>query len=1077
MSIHRIIRFLPLFWFLPCSAQTCGLQSSIMDKYWLLEAESPSTEIRFVGKDTCEILSPKGMTLWRKEKMKGDITIEFDACVMDEGKEGDRLSDLNCFWMASDPKSKDVFARSGWRNGSFVKYYSLNTYYLGYGGNYNSTTRFRKYTGDEEGIDNVSRRPAILKEYNDKEHLLRPNHWYHVKLRNYGNRIQYFIDGEQILNYYDPSPLREGWFGFRTTLSRTRFANFKYYKTIPQEIPVHWVGEQPHYNASISFGVPFAKGELRNVSNLSLGNLPTDSWINAKWDDGSIKWAGLSVVVPETFKDFTVRNTQTKQSINQRILVDNAPKQYKINTGKMTVYVAKSGNHLIDSIISEGVKVVGLCKLKLSTQDAIGANETIHFTDYENSVNNVSIERQGNVRAVIKINGCMKDVEREWLPFVVRLYLYADSEEIGMTFSFIYDGEQDKDFIHSLGMSWTVPMRETAYNRHVAFTTANGGVWSEPIQPLDGRESLGARHDSLQILQMKGYRVPEYNKFNDHDKLLIDNWASWDNFRLSQLDDQSFTIRKRSNQHSPWIGTYTGHQSNGFVFAGDVSGGLCVSMEDFWQSYPSSITIQDARGDEAELTMWMWSPEAEPMDLRHYDDKNHGLMASYEDVQEGLSTPYGIGRTFRFHVLPVKGYPGKEAILHISHRLTQRPQLLCTPEYLHDKQAFGVWSLPDSTTNNGKMVERRLDDYIMFFQNAIKQHHWYGFWNYGDVMHAYDDERHEWRYDVGGYAWDNTELATPMWLWYMFLRTGKRDILTMATAMTQHNSDVDTYHLGPMAGLGSRHNVSHWGCGAKEARISQAAFSRFYYYLTTDEHTGDVLTEMKDADQLLYNIDPMRLAEPREKYPTSAPARLRLGPDWLAYAGNWMTQWERTGDTYYRNKLVSGMKSISSLPHGFYTSQLAVGYDPSTGSIIDEGDTTRMVTTHLFSIMGGFEVINELTQMLSIPEFEQTWLDYASTIGKSFNGLPRLRYVKRLMAYAANRRGDHQMAEQLWQGLWGEVLPQTNNAEHVRKIVPPQVPEPSEEWPGISTNQAALWSLDAIYMQEVLPPASFPLNR
>jgi hypothetical protein len=171
-----------------------------MDKYWLLEAESPSTEIRFVGKDTCEILSPKGMTLWRKEKMKGDITIEFDACVMDEGKEGDRLSDLNCFWMASDPKSKDVFARSGWRNGSFVKYYSLNTYYLGYGGNYNSTTRFRKYTGDEEGIDNVSRRPAILKEYNDKEHLLRPNHWYHVKLRNYGNRIQYFIDGEQILN-------------------------------------------------------------------------------------------------------------------------------------------------------------------------------------------------------------------------------------------------------------------------------------------------------------------------------------------------------------------------------------------------------------------------------------------------------------------------------------------------------------------------------------------------------------------------------------------------------------------------------------------------------------------------------------------------------------------------------------------------------------------------------------------------------------------------------------------------------------------------------------------------------------
>jgi len=27
---------------------------------------------------------------------------------------------------------------------------------------------------------------------------------------------------------------------------------------------------------------------------------------------------------------------------------------------------------------------------------------------------------------------------------------------------------------------------------------------------------------------------------------------------------------------------------------------------------------------------------------------------------------------------------------------------------------------------------------------------WYGFWNFGDVMHTYDSYRHVWRYDVGG---------------------------------------------------------------------------------------------------------------------------------------------------------------------------------------------------------------------------------------------------------------------------------------------------------------------------------------
>lgn len=141
----------------------------------------------------------------------------------------------------------------------------------------------------------------------------------------------------------------------------------------------------------------------------------------------------------------------------------------------------------------------------------------------------------------------------------------------------------------------------------------------------------------------------------------------------------------------------------------------------------------------------------------------------------------------------------------------------------------------------------------------------------------------------------------------------------MAEAMTRHNSEVDTYHIGDMAGLGSRHNVSHWGCGAKEARISQAAFNRFMYYLTCDDRLGDVMHLVADADQMLYKIDPMRLAEPRSQYPCKAPARLRIGPDWLAYAGNWMTEWERTGNTKYRDKIIAGMKSIAALPHGVYT--------------------------------------------------------------------------------------------------------------------------------------------------------------
>ena len=312
-------------------------------------------------------------------------------------------------------------------------------------------------------------------------------------------------------------------------------------------------------------------------------------------------------------------------------------------------------------------------------------------------------------------------------------------------------------------------------------------------------------------------------------------------------------------------------------------------------------------------------------------------------------------------------------------------------------------------------------------------------------MHAYDPERDEWRYDVGGYAWDNTELASPMWLWAMFLRSGRQDIWHMAEAMTRHNSEVDTYHIGPFAPLGSRHNVSHWGCGAKEARISQSAFLRYYYYLTVDERTGDLMHAQTDADTLLWNLDPMRLAEPREKFPCSAPARLRIGPDWMAYAGNWMTEWERTGNQQYHQKILAGMESIAELQDGLFTGNKALGYHPSTGRISYDGPATLRNTNHLLSIMGGFEVMNELMPIMNCHAFNKTWLDHARRYREMALKVSRNNFpVRRLDAYAAWNDRDPQRMDLVWKALTAPAK-------------------------GLSTNEAALWSLDAIYMLEVLP--------
>jgi hypothetical protein len=624
--------------------------------------------------------------------------------------------------------------------------------------------------------------------------------------------------------------------------------------------------------------------------------------------------------------------------------------------------------------------------------------------------------------------------------------------------------------ITSLGLRFSVPMREEAYNRHIAFVTDDGGVWAEPVQPLDGRRDLRIRGErrNLQREQMEGQRIPAYETFDPMNRHLLDHWAKWDGFRLSQLTDNSFSIRKRATAGSPWIGTFTGVRAPGYAFVGDVSGGIGVGLKDFWQSYPSTIEVSKARSEEAELTLWLWSPEAEPMNLCHYDTIAHDLIASYEDVQEGMSTPYGIARTSVLWLLPQDGYHGKAAVAADALQMVSAPQLLPTPAYLYEKRAFGVWSLPQ--TGKRDDVEERLEQYVGFYQKAIEQHKWYGFWNYGDIMHAYDPERHSWRYDVGGFAWDNTELATPMWLWYNFLRTGRSDIWRMAEAMTRHCSEVDTYHIGPLAPLGSRHNVSHWGCGAKEARISQSAFDRFYYYLTTDERTGDLMREQTDADTLLYHLDPMRLAEPREKFPCQAPARLRVGPDWLAYAGNWMTEWERFGTEKYRDKIVAGMQSIAELSDGVFTGNLAKGYDPATGRISYDGDPALRKTNHLLTIMGGFEVMNELMPMTRVKAFEETWLDFARRYKQMAHDIQGSNFpVRRLEAYAAWRDRDPARAADTWKALWGVADNDLLLSDKTRRLVPPEVPAPLDEMDGVSTNNAALWSLDAIYMQEVLP--------
>ena len=96
-----------------------------------------------------EITDVAGCTIWFKKKLEGPIMIQYDAFVIDEGGPQDRVSDLNCFWMAKDPENPDnLFVNSEKRGGKFSNYDGLRLYYMGVGGHDNTKTRFRRYVGN-----------------------------------------------------------------------------------------------------------------------------------------------------------------------------------------------------------------------------------------------------------------------------------------------------------------------------------------------------------------------------------------------------------------------------------------------------------------------------------------------------------------------------------------------------------------------------------------------------------------------------------------------------------------------------------------------------------------------------------------------------------------------------------------------------------------------------------------------------------------------------------------------------------------------------------------------------------------
>ncbi|MBD0378751.1 exo-rhamnogalacturonan lyase family protein [Paenibacillus sedimenti] len=854
-----------------------------------------------------------------------------------------------------------------------------------------------------------------------------------------------------------------------------------------KQLHVNWLEEPLTNPTGVTWGVPWHRGELDRSQAGSLGlidpsgsTVELQSWPTAYWPDGSVKWTAHAVSLdkPES-EGYMLQAAGEHSSVKQsesRLKLMQTDNEVIVDTGVIRCIVGKQGKAFIRALY-HGEKRIGsegslVCLREERSQSPNG--RIFQEETFYGEVTSLKVEQEGPVRIVLLAEGVhlSKDGERAWLPFRLRLYFYANQASMRIVHTTLFNVDPQVDFVKGLGITFGLPLTAPLYNRYVRFA-GDTGFFSESPRHLSTWRTKGVYEDKFR--QQQAGEAIEFDHEQDAKFMsLLDHSASWDCYKLTQLSADSYSVVKRTSDACSWVKAVSGNRARGLVYAGDAHGGLAAGLRNFWQKHPSSLEVTGMTTDEAGLTLWFWSPDAAAMDMRHYDTATY-VESAYEGAEEMRSTPYGIGNTNELIVWCCEQTPGDADLASMTRQVQAPLQLICEPVRYHDTNVFGIWSLPDRSTPAKAWIEDQLDALAGFYKQEVEQRRWYGFWDYGDFMHTYDPARHNWRYDVGGFAWQNTELVPNMWLWLSFLRSGRSDLFRMAEAMTRHTSEVDVYHFGEYAGLGSRHNVVHWGCGCKEARIAMAGLHRYYYFLTADERIGDILAEVADADFSTVHIDPMRAYFPRDEHPT----HVRSGPDWAAFSSNWMSQWERFENDKYRDKILQGIKCLKAAPFRLL-SGTTFGYDPETGilSHINDGNYGY----HMVISFGAPQVWMELSQLLSDPEWDDMLVEFgafyylepeeklARTDGvihqKQFSWP---MFAASMAAYAANRRGNPELAAETWRIMLESRLPGgSEDATRTYQVPGLAYVRPIQEMPYITTNVASQWSLNAIMCLELI---------
>ena len=749
----------------------------------------------------------------------------------------------------------------------------------------------------------------------------------------------------------------------------------------------------------VTVGVPLRQGEVQSAGELRLRGpdgrpVAVQAERLAYWPDRSVKWALLDAQVdlPKgTGAVFTAGKGGEAPRPAARATASRTAAGVRVETGPLAFEVNRGGSGFIDRAWLNGELVVGEDAARRSILDYV---RTDRYQTGDHSiggtldearvkVTEVEIETPGPLRVVVRVRGSYAN--RQESPFTLRLEAYAGKPWVRVQHTFICTMEPDREFLRALGLR--LPLRMSGQTR---------ATFSGTAMPDDLR---------------------------------------WGALVEESLDQAAVWGAAQPGSPARQVAAET--RSAGWADISSGRWGLTIAVQNFWREFAKGIEIDRAAHT---ATAWFWPPEAPPLDLRRYSRWMHpqvgeSVASTRFSELRSIGSATGLAKTSEAMLVFHGGSFRPEEAAAEARAFDARPVALANPKYYEEAGLSLAGTFAPYDPADYPELERTYTDIADYFLFNRRRFSWYGMIDYGDIGHMsrpairLDDGapyqfRDGWAYDIGRWGWTNTEGADALGYMLAYFRTGYRPYFDASAIAARHNRDVDIFHWGPQKYQGhTRHNVNHWGDGDTEIRISQPTPNRFYYYLTGDPRSRDVIEGVVDELYLKHTI--------------------RHNADLGAVLYGFLVRWEMTGDEVWRNRAIGiahaygdYMAPNGALPH------MGVAIEAATGRRL--GDTRPAAADDGLFFLHGFGAIHamiELEELTGDPGLAATLYKHAVHCSQIAPG-PDLYLL--LLAYEYARTGEQQFADRIlvnlggygmmggvyprdrkyWTGVWGEAVEQ-----------------------------------------------------